>query len=533
MTGKLAVFILIAILCCSMLPVAYAAGTDIVEISTPEGLAAIANDPHGKYALAADIDMKGVAWTPLAFYGELDGGGHTIYNLSVTRPGDARAVTVDGNAKQYDTVFAGLFSVVRDATIKDLNLLNVSVNISTDENCFAAGLAGFAEDTAITGCSVKGRVYLYQTYHMCGVAGVVGFGRGVISGCNADVELVFVDGDLKIKCEEFMGAILACGYSDIENCAVKLDGYASVQGYCHNGGIVGMYYVYDRADKTRKGYVRGCSVDASIAFYENNRDRRAYCKPYVGETLNHYVSVTKNTTVHFHNGETKNYSQYLLPEKDSDPVYTPVVTAPTCTEFGYTTYTCGKCGYSYTDDYVAPAHTPGEWATVKEPTFTEPGLERRACAVCGKLLEEREIPKHMAGDWVVVREPTYEQTGLKQMCDKVSGELLEEQEIPKLIYVSSCNLGRAELKLNYKASARLNAEVLPADASDTALAWTSSDESVATVDGQGNVYAAGRGEAVITCASADGGASSVCAVAVSYTAWQWIIKYILFGWIWY
>lgn len=31
--------------------------------------------------------------------------------------------------------------------------------------------------------------------------------------------------------------------------------------------------------------------------------------------------------------------------------YTKVVTEPTCTEQGYTTYTC-KCGHSYTDDYV-------------------------------------------------------------------------------------------------------------------------------------------------------------------------------------
>ena len=32
--------------------------------------------------------------------------------------------------------------------------------------------------------------------------------------------------------------------------------------------------------------------------------------------------------------------------------YSAVVTAPTCTEDGYTTYTCGGCGDSYTDDSV-------------------------------------------------------------------------------------------------------------------------------------------------------------------------------------
>lgn len=532
---RLAAAVLFAALCCFLsLPATHADTAAPIGIDSPEALAAIADDPRGSYVLTADIDMKGVDWKPLSFYGAFDGGGHTIYNLTVTQPGDEHATTVDGNNKRYDTVFAGLFSVVRDATIKDLRLLNVNVRISTGENCFAAGLAGFAEDTAISGCSVQGRGYLYNTNWMCGLGGVVGFGRGTISGCSADVELVFVDGDLDLKCEEFIGAMLATGYADIEGCDVRLRAYASVQGYCHNGGIVGMYFVYDRDYKaSHRGYVRGCTSDTSIWFYENNRNRRAYCKAYVGEKLNRYVKITNNKTLHFLNGETKDYSKYLLPEKDAEPAYTAAVTAPTCTEFGYTTYTCAKCGYAYADDYVAPAHTPGEWAAIVEPTRTEPGLERLCCAVCGELIEEREVPIHAAGDWMVARAPTYTDTGLRQLLCKDCGKVLEEEEMPKLIPVSSCKLDRAELKLNYKDSARLSAEILPADASDTGLVWTSSDESVATVDGQGNVYAAGRGEAVVTCASADGNASSACMVAVSYTAWQWIVVYILFGWLWY
>jgi hypothetical protein len=31
--------------------------------------------------------------------------------------------------------------------------------------------------------------------------------------------------------------------------------------------------------------------------------------------------------------------------------YSSVVTSPTCTEQGYTTYTCTECGHSYEDDY--------------------------------------------------------------------------------------------------------------------------------------------------------------------------------------
>ncbi len=36
--------------------------------------------------------------------------------------------------------------------------------------------------------------------------------------------------------------------------------------------------------------------------------------------------------------------------------YSQAVTAPTCTEQGYTTYTC-SCGHSYVGDYINPSHT--------------------------------------------------------------------------------------------------------------------------------------------------------------------------------
>lgn len=88
--------------------------------------------------------------------------------------------------------------------------------------------------------------------------------------------------------------------------------------------------------------------------------------------------------------------------------YTSVVTAPTCTEQGFTTHTCSDCGNSYTDDYVpAIGHTFGDWTLAKAPTCTEAGSNERTCTVCshketeavealghtnGKAVKENEIP---------------------------------------------------------------------------------------------------------------------------------------------
>lgn len=63
------------------------------------------------------------------------------------------------------------------------------------------------------------------------------------------------------------------------------------------------------------------------------------------------------------------------------------VTAPTCTEQGYTTYTC-HCGDVYVDHEVeALGHTPSDWITDTEPQIGVSGSKHKACTACGEILE--------------------------------------------------------------------------------------------------------------------------------------------------
>ena len=155
--------------------------------------------------------------------------------------------------------------------------------------------------------------------------------------------------------------------------------------------------------------------------------------------------------------------------------YDKVVTDPTCTEKGYTTYTCKKCGDSYTGDYTEPlGHEFGEWETVKEATEDEAGLEKRSCKRCGEE-ETREIPRkehehvytetvtaptctekgyttftckcgdsyvgnytdalgHDFGEWETVKEATETETGLaKRSCKRCKEE--ETKSIPTTDHV--------------------------------------------------------------------------------------------------
>lgn len=97
--------------------------------------------------------------------------------------------------------------------------------------------------------------------------------------------------------------------------------------------------------------------------------------------------------------------------------YSSVVTAPTCTQEGFTTHTCGRCGDVYTDSKIAAkGHTAGAEATctsnqictvcgtelapakghdykavVTEATCTEDGFTTHTCANCGDTYTDSEV----------------------------------------------------------------------------------------------------------------------------------------------
>ena len=110
--------------------------------------------------------------------------------------------------------------------------------------------------------------------------------------------------------------------------------------------------------------------------------------------------------------------------------YEAVVTPPTCTEQGYTTYTCPEDGESYVDDYVEPlGHTPA--AAVREnetaATCTEAGSYEEAvyCAVCGTELSRRTVETEALGhEWdegTLTTAPTCTQDGVRTFrCTRCS-----------------------------------------------------------------------------------------------------------------
>lgn len=120
------------------------------------------------YVQTADIDLTGVAFTPIStldipFTGTYDGGGHVISNLNVSTEG----------------ANAGLFGYLRDATVKNIDIQSATVNAGAN---YAGAVAGVLNGGSIIGCRVDENSVI--TAAARGAGGIVGFVRnGTIDRC--------------------------------------------------------------------------------------------------------------------------------------------------------------------------------------------------------------------------------------------------------------------------------------------------------------------------------------------------------------
>lgn len=87
--------------------------------------------------------------------------------------------------------------------------------------------------------------------------------------------------------------------------------------------------------------------------------------------------------------------------------------------------------------------------------------------------------------------------------------------VAKTINVSGVTLSETALSLNVGDTKALTATVAPEDATNKNVSWKSDNESVATVDQNGNVTAVGGGSAKVTVTTEDGGLTASCDVTVA------------------
>ena len=136
--------------------------------------------------------------------------------------------------------------------------------------------------------------------------------------------------------------------------------------------------------------------------------------------------------INMETGYSNTYMFYFEYIQDSSHThsYSASVTNPTCTEQGYTTYTC-SCGATYTSDYTNPkGHRESQWITSIEASCTETGVENKYCLDCGEELDSRTIPFSHSFEWVVTKPATETETGEKHQACMSCGEISETVIIP-------------------------------------------------------------------------------------------------------
>lgn len=84
----------------------------------------------------------------------------------------------------------------------------------------------------------------------------------------------------------------------------------------------------------------------------------------------------------------------------------------------------------------------------------------------------------------------------------------------KAVSVSGVSLNSESTQLAVGATTTLVATVMPNNATDRRVTWTSSDERVVKVDSNGTVSAIGEGTAIVTVETLDGGFTKTCTIKV-------------------
>lgn len=149
--------------------------------------------------------------------------------------------------------------------------------------------------------------------------------------------------------------------------------------------------------------------------------------------------------------------------------YTPVVTAPTCEDAGYTTYTCTRGDHTYVADHVeALGHEEVIDAAI-DATCTETGLtEGKHCERCNKVLVEQRIKDSLGHKesemWYQSETQHWKEchcserlnlenhydTDLDNHCDQCDFKLLFETEMTPVIELSEDSIWGYEIDFENK-----------------------------------------------------------------------------------
>lgn len=446
------------------------AETAMTEISSAEDLLNINKDPAGNYKLTEDIDLTeltkqggtldtGHGWSALAdsdagFTGTFDGNGHQIKGLHVY-----------GDAGQY----IGLFGYIKGGSVTNLGLVDCSFenitrssgsgfrlgaiagrcNTGTIENCYVTGsitAARPASKTKTDGTEKKAPMY---------VGGITGGGKVHLSNCYGDVNITVSSEDPADGEISYVGGIIGYGY--------------------HSSG-------YDTNSCYSTGTVH--SLDSTLAYAVNG---------IAGTTSCYYLKTASN-------GNTDLSAAALTEDQMKDRAsyegfdFENAWNIDTLSEYPYPQL---RKNFQFPIKSFRLIHTPDTLTYPSGSPLDLTGGEAELVYQNGTTIQTPLLPAMISG-----YDP--EKIGEQTITVFCGGKSEMFQVTVTSVAIAELTLSTSSELITKGESAQITAAWKPENATETALAWTSSNPSAITVDDTGFITAVDAGSATITAAAQNG-----------------------------
>ena len=197
---------------------------------------------------------------------------------------------------------------------------------------------------------------------------------------------------------------------------------------------------------------------------------------------------------------------------------TSATTEPTCSKEGKIEYTAAVTfeDRTYTDTKIQPIDMiPHTFGTPVYTWLSNYGSATAAakCNECDHIVKET-----VSTTYTIIKEPTQEEYGIGLYKAEFTNELFETQTIEvRIAKKIKLSLNIKEAEIATQSNLQLTVTVEPSDAENKKVIWTSSDETIATVNQNGKVNALRYGKVTITAtAASDSNVYDTCEIQTRF-----------------
>ena len=482
----------------------------------------------GYYKLANDIDVSGWieennaegGWSPIGGIGPA---------LAITLDGDGH--TVSGLRCDAGYTHTGLFAkIAKDGIVKNLKIELADGNVYTESNSFGA-IVGLNKGT-ISNCEVIGTVSDGLT-----IGGIAGENMGSIERCHTagSISSATTSASVGGICGNVSTGNITDCYSDMAVTTTATSSYGGGIAGKNNGSIT-KCYAAGNIEGYYIGGIVGYNTGADAAINECFALNKEVTAEKVGtRVLGGFSSGSKAPGMDNYATENMVVSVNGRPQT----IYDDPMNGTAMTESalkGKTAYE--SAGWDFTNVWKIDEGTSWPYQEAFNVPVTLISIsETEANIEAGKTLEltvtiapddarNKTVTWSSSDETVATVSQGGTVTAIKTGEATITATTNDGTELtasctitvtPKL--ATSIKLDKKQLDMEAGATETLKATVLPEDAGDRTVTWSSSDETVATVCQDGTVTAVKAGEATITATTNDGTElTASCIVKVNETS---------------